>query len=122
MPDKNFDIAVTLYNIDHGLGNSNIDILACAANPKEARGYNSRGTFVAIDASKAFRKSIMEKTTFFWLGINYTATIVLFLIITLALICEWGIRKLTGQKSPAAAPEPKPPTSAREPEKVVTQV
>lgn len=98
---KKFDLAVALYNIDHGLGYSNIDLLACAAHSKEVRGYNSRGTFVKLDSAKAVRKSLMEKTTFFWLGINYAATALLFFIITLALIGEWGVRKLFGRKSVA---------------------
>ena len=96
---KKFDLAVALYNIDHGLGYSNIDLLACAAHSKEVRGYNSRGTFVKLESAKAVRKSLMEKTTFFWLGINYAATALLFFIITLALIGEWGVRKLFGRKS-----------------------
>ena len=96
---KKFDLAVALYNIDHGLGYSNIDLLACAAHSKEVRGYNSRGTFVKMDSEKAVRKSLMEKTTFFWLGINYAATALLFFIITLALIGEWGFRKLFGEKA-----------------------
>jgi hypothetical protein len=97
--EQKFDLAIALYNIDHGLGYSNIDLLACAANPKEVRGYNSRGTFVKLDSSKAIRKSIMEKTTFFWLGINYATTALLFIIITLALVGEWGFRKLFGKKA-----------------------
>lgn len=104
--EKKFDLAVSLYNIDHGLGYANIDRLACAAKAKEVRGYNPRGTFVQLDSAKAMRKSIMEKTTFFWLGVNYAATALLCLIITLALIGEWGFRKLFG--APSVAPEPYP--------------
>lgn len=96
LQEKNFDLAVSLYNIDHGLGYSNIDRLACAAKAKEVRGYNPKGTFVKLDSAKAMRKSIMEKTTVFWLGINYAATTLLCLIITLALIAEWCVRKLLG--------------------------
>jgi hypothetical protein len=99
LKNSKFDIAVSLYNIDHGMGYSNIDLLACAANAKETRGYNSKGTFVKLDSKKAFWKSIMEKTTFFWLGINYVMTALLFFIITFALIGEWAIRKLFGKKS-----------------------
>ena len=91
---KKFDLAVSLYNIDHGLGYANIDRLACASNAKEVRGYNSKGTFVKLDSAKAKQKSIMEKTTFIWLAINYFVTVLLCLTITLALIGEWGIRKL----------------------------
>ena len=114
--EKKFDLAVSLYNIDHGLGYANIDRLACAARAKEVRGYNPKGTFVKLDSSKAMRKSIMEKTTFFWLAINYAATAMLCFIITLALIGEWGVRKLLG----AFSPKPYQPP-VREPNKAVTQ-
>jgi hypothetical protein len=94
--ENKFDLAVSLYNIDHGLGYANIDRLACAAKAKEVRGYNPKGTFVKLDSAKVMRKSIMEKTTFFWLAINYVATALLCFIITLALIGEWVVRKLLG--------------------------
>lgn len=118
LQEKKFDLAVSLYNIDHGLGYANIDRLACAAKAKEVRGYNPKGTFVKLDSAKALHKSIMEKTTFFWLGINYAATALLCFIITLALIGEWGFRKLFGKK--AVAPKPYQSSAVREPEKVVT--
>ena len=114
--EKRFDLAVSLYNIDHGLGYANIDRLACAAKAKEVRGYNPKGTFVKFDSAKAMRKSIMEKTTFFWLAINYATTALLCFIITLALIGEWGVRKLFG----AFSPNPYQPP-ARETNKAVTQ-
>ena len=114
--EKKFDIAVSLYNIDHGLGYANIDRLACAAKAKEVRGYNPKGTFVKFDSAKAMRKSIMEKTTFFWLAINYATTALLCFIITLALIGEWGVRKLFG----AFSPKPYQPP-VRKTNKAVTQ-
>ncbi|MCS5621446.1 MAG: hypothetical protein NZ656_05820 [Nitrospinaceae bacterium] len=119
--ERKFDLAVALYNIDHGLGYSNIDLLACAANSKEVRGYNSRGTFVKMDSAKAVWKSLMEKTTFFWLGINYAATALLFFIITLALIGEWGFRKLFGKKAVSHKSYQPSHTPVREPDKAVTQ-
>ncbi|MDE1044121.1 MAG: hypothetical protein OSA05_02475 [Nitrospinaceae bacterium] len=114
--EKKFDLAVSLYNIDHGLGYANIDRLACAAKAKEVRGYNPKGTFVKFDSAKVMRKSIMEKTTFFWLAINYATTALLCFIITLALIGEWGVRKLFG----AFSPKPYQPP-VRETNKAVTQ-
>jgi hypothetical protein len=98
LQEKKFDLAVSLYNIDHGLGYANIDRLACATKAKKVRGYNPKGTFVKLDSAKVTSKSIQEKTTFFWLGINYAATVVMFLIITFALIGEWCVRKLLGKK------------------------
>jgi hypothetical protein len=114
--EKKFDLAVSLYNIDHGLGYANIDRLACAAKAKEVRGYNPKGAFVKLSSAKAIRKSIMEKTTFFWLAINYVATALLFFIITLALIGEWGVRKLFGIFSPKPYQRP-----LRDNNKAVTQ-
>jgi hypothetical protein len=114
--EKKFDLAVSLYNIDHGLGYANIDRLACAAKAKEVRGYNPKGNFVKLDSAKVMRKSIMEKTTFFWLAINYIATVLLCFIITLALIGEWGVRKLFVIFSPKPCQIP-----VRETNKAVTQ-
>jgi len=92
LQEKKFDLAVSLYNIDHGLGYSNIDKLACSSHAKCIRGYNSRGTFVEINSSTARNKSFHEKTTYFWVTANYIATITLFFIITLTLIGEWFFR------------------------------
>lgn len=105
LQEKNFDLAVSLYNIDHGLGYSNIDKLACTAKAKCARGYNSRGTFVEINSSTARNKSFLEKTTYFWVTANYIATITLFFVITLALTGEWFFRLFFRKKqgSPKAA-------------------
>jgi len=114
---KKFDLAVSLYNIDHGLGYANIDRLACASKAKEVRGYNSKGTFVKLDSAAVRRKSLAEKTTFVWLAANYLATTLLFVIITLALIGEWGIRKLFG----ASSRKSYKPTPVRESTKAVTQ-
>jgi hypothetical protein len=104
LQEKKFDLAVSLYNIDHGLGYANIDRLAFATKAKEVRGYNPKGTFVKLDSAKVTRKSIQEKTTFFWLGINYAATALMFLIITFVLIGEWCVRKLLGKK--VVSPKP----------------
>ncbi len=99
---KKFDLAVSLYNIDHGLGYSNIDRLAWASNAKSIRGYNARGTYVELNGKSIFKKSILEKTTLFWVVLNYLATGVLFFFITLGLVGEWCLRKLLSpQKKPA---------------------
>ena len=120
LQEKKFDLAVSLYNIDHGLGYSNIDKLACSAKAKCARGYNSRGTFVEINSSTARNKSFQEKTTYFWVTANYIATITLFFIITLALIGEWFFRIFFRKKqvSPYSAnPVEASSASIREPVK-----
>jgi ADP-heptose:LPS heptosyltransferase len=99
---KNFDLAVSLYNIDHGLGYSNIDVLAWASKAKSIRGYNAKGSYVALTGKSILKKSILEKTTFIWVVLNFLATGVLFAAITLGLIGEWCLRKLfSAQKTPA---------------------
>jgi hypothetical protein len=115
--EMNFDLAVSLYNIDHGLGYSNIDLLALESKAKSVRGYNSRGTFVEVTRSTATKKAFMEKTTMFWVGINYFATSILFVIITLALIAEWLMR-LPFKKKHTPAPVP----YASAPEAVKVQI
>ena len=92
LQEKKFDLAIALYNIDHGLGYSNVDLLACSIKAQSVRGYNSKGTFKKVTPFTAKKKSFLEKTTFFWVAANYVATIILFLIITVALVLEWFIR------------------------------
>jgi hypothetical protein len=118
LQEMNFDLAISLYNIDHGLGYSNIDLFALAAKAKSVRGYNSRGTFVEVTRSTATKKAFMEKTSFFWLGINYVATSILFIIITLALIGEWLFRLPFRKKHASAKTVFAPSPSVREPVKV----
>ncbi len=99
---KNFDLAVALYNIDHGLGYSNIDRLAWASKAKSIRGYNARGTYVELTGKSILKKSFLEKTTLFWVVLNYLATGILFTCITLGLVGEWCLRKLLSpQKIPS---------------------
>lgn len=118
LQEMNFDLAVSLYNIDHGLGYSNIDLLALAAKAKNVRGYNSRGNFVEVTRATATKKAFMEKTSFFWVGINYIATSILFIIITLALIGEWLFRLPFRKKHASSKSVLAPTSSVREPVKV----
>ena len=89
-----FDLAVSLYNIDHGMGYSNIDCLAWVSGAKDIRGYNARGTFVEFNGWGVLKKYLLEKTSFAWFLINVFTTIILFAFITLGLLCEWTIRKV----------------------------
>ncbi len=89
-----FDMTVSLYNIDHGMGYSNIDCIAWASGAKTIRGYNARGTFSDFDGWGVLKKYILEKTSFIWIILNGLATVVLFSFITLGLLCEWAICKL----------------------------
>ena len=56
LQENKFDLAIALYNIDHGLGYSNIDLLACAVKAKSVRGYNSKGTYKEVTSSTAKKK------------------------------------------------------------------
>ena len=89
-----FDLAIALYNIDHGMGYSNIDFLAWLSGAKNIRGYNVRGTFIEFKGWGVFKKYFLEKTSFTWFFINAFTTIILFLFITLGFLLEWPIRKI----------------------------
>ena len=94
MRRESFDIAISLYNVDHGMGYSNIDCLAWVSGAATIRGYNASGTFAEFDGWGVLRKYLLEKTSFIWLIINGLTTIILFIFITLGLLCEWTIRKM----------------------------
>ena len=124
-----YDMAVSLYNIDHGQGYSNIDILAWASGARELRGYSSRGTWQSFTGPKATKKMALEKTNFLWLAANSLATILLFTLITFGLIGEWCLRKLFFRKetwTQAADRQsintPKTPYPVRETQKELTRV
>ena len=89
-----FDLAIVLYNIDHGMGYSNIDFLAWLSGAKNIRGYNVRGTFIEFNGWGVFKKYFLEKTSFTWFFINAFTTIILFVFITLGFLLEWPIRKI----------------------------
>ena len=118
LQENKFDLAIALYNIDHGLGYSNIDLLACAVKAKSVRGYNSKGTYKEVTSSTAKKKFFLEKTTYFWVVANYAATIILFLIITIALIGEWFVRLLFRKKQTSSFEKTVPTHSVQKPAKV----
>lgn len=106
--ERKFDLAVSLYNIDHGLGYSNVDFLACAANAPLLRGYNPQGKYVVLTPAGIAKKYLLEKTSMVWIGVNYLATGVLFALIAAGLCAEWCVRKLFSRREArnetAAAP------------------
>ena len=118
LQENKFDLAIALYNIDHGLGYSNIDLLACAVKAKSVRGYNSKGTYKEVTSSTAKKKFFLEKTTYFWVAANYAVTIILFLIITIALIGEWFVRLPFRKKQATAFEKTVPTHSVHKPAKV----
>jgi hypothetical protein len=89
-----FDLTISLYNIDHGMGYSNIDFLAWISGAKSIRGYNVRGTFDELSGWRILKKYFLEKTSFTWFIINTLATVILFVFITLGLLLEWTTRKV----------------------------
>jgi len=120
LQEKKFDLAIVLYNIDHGLGYSNVDLLACSVKAKSVRGYNSKGAYQEVTLATAKKKSFLEKTTYFWVAVNYVATIILFLIITIALIGEWFIRLPFRKKQAISFEKTVPTHSVRKSVKVQT--
>ena len=118
LQENKFDLAIALYNIDHGLGYSNIDLLACAVKAKSVRGYNSKGTYKEVTSSTAKKKFFLEKTTYFWVAANYAVTIILFLIITIALIGEWFVRLPFRKKQATSVEKTVPTHSVHKPAKV----
>ena len=89
-----FDLAIALYNIDHGMGYSNIDFLAWVSGAKNIRGYNVRGKFVEFNGWGILKKYLLEKTSLTWFILNAFTTIILFAFITLGFFFEWTIRKV----------------------------
>lgn len=89
-----FDLAIALYNIDHGMGYSNIDFLAWVSGAETIRGYNVRGTFIEFNGWGILKKYFLEKTSFTWFILNAFTTIILFTFITLGLLLEWAVRQV----------------------------
>lgn len=107
-----FDLAVGLYNIDHGQGYSNIDLLAWSTHPGQIRGYNPQGKFTVHTGRSICKKMALEKTASVWIAANYLATAILFLLITLGLCAEWCWRKVKTTPQPA---EPLKSETAKKP-------
>ena len=101
---RRFDLAVSLYNVDHGLGYSNIDIIAWAVKARQTRGYNPQGQWVEHKGSGVLKKALMEKTTLIWVMLNFAATGILFFLITLGILGEWVLRKFFVSNSQATEP------------------
>jgi len=102
-----FDLAISLYNIEHGMGYSNIDFLAWISGAKNIRGYNVRGTFVEFNGWGILKKYFLEKTSLTWFILNAFTTIILFAFITLGFFFEWTIRKIFAVTSPKKTLPPK---------------
>ncbi len=94
LKNENFDIAVSLYNVDQGLGYSNIDLLALATKSKSLRSFNSKEEFQEFSGKNVFQKLLREKLSSFWVVLNSVLTLILFLAIILGIIAEWFVRKV----------------------------
>ena len=101
---RRFDLAVALYNVDHGLGYSNIDIIAWSVKARQTRGYNPQGRWIEHKGLGVFKKALMEKTTLVWVLLNFIATGILFSFITLGILGEWVLRKCFAFKSQSTEP------------------
>lgn len=106
---RRFDLAVALYNVDHGLGYANIDLISWAVKARQTRGYNPQGRWVEYKGSAVFKKALMEKTTLVWVLLNFVTTGILFFLITLGILGEWVFRKCLVFNSQAAEPAVKKP-------------
>lgn len=93
---RNFDIAVSLYNYEHGLGYSNIDFIGWALGAKELRSYNVNGEMTRLQPRDVFVKMIQEKINFIWLPLNWIMIFVLFSVISVGMVGELIFRKITG--------------------------
>ncbi len=93
LKSRQFDLAVSLYNIDHGQGYSNIDRIALAVRSRKIRGYNSTGKFSVLTPADIYKKCVLEKTAVFWIVVNHAATVFLFTLIALGICLEWAFRK-----------------------------
>lgn len=93
LKEENFDIGVSLYNYEFGVGYSNIDFMLWALKVKELRGYNVKGLKTIIKPRDLLAKIIQEKTNFIWIPINWIMIFLLFSIITIGILSEWVFRK-----------------------------
>ena len=96
---KKFDLAVSLYNVEHGMGYSNIDLLAWSTKPGEIRGYNSKGAYILLSGNSIFQKIVREKTSSMWVVLNAFATVLLFTCITVGISAEALFRKIFQRKN-----------------------
>lgn len=92
--DQHFDLGVSLYNVDHGMGYSNIDCLVWASGATEMRGYNVSGKYSVLTPDKIIKTWFLEKTSLLWVALNYITTTILFTLITITLCSEWCVRKI----------------------------
>ena len=96
---QKFNLAVVLYNVEIGVGYSNIDLLAWFIKPDEIRGYNSKGTYSTISGKSILKKIASEKTSSIWVVINIVATMILFICITAGILAEAFFRKFFQQNN-----------------------
>ncbi|MFQ5716197.1 MAG: glycosyltransferase family 9 protein [Nitrospinales bacterium] len=101
--DRKFDLAISLYNIERGVGYSNIDLLAWLSGAREVRGYNCKGSFIDLAGSGIFAKYFREKMSAVWVGVNLLVTVVLFFLITVGFIFEWCFRKVFQRNNDSTA-------------------
>lgn len=95
--NRKFDIAVSVYNIEQGIGYSNVDFIAWMSGADQIRGYNCKNGFVTLTSACILKKYFREKISIIWIVINFFATVILLSLITIGMIFESGFRKLFKQ-------------------------
>jgi len=90
---KRFDLAVSLYNYDSGVGYSNIDFMIWAFSPKKHRGYNVYGQYMECTKGRLLARLIREKASFVFISLNVVFTVLLFFAVTLGILLEGITRK-----------------------------
>lgn len=102
---RKFDMAVCLYNTEHGLGYANINFLAWCTGASTIRGYFPDGSFHRMTLSKIIRRYAKERLAWGWVGLNLAAALVQLTVFGLAMILEAACRRLgLPLQSPTDAP------------------
>ena len=95
---KGFELGVSLYNYESGVGYSNIDFMVWAIAPERHRGYNVYGQYLEGTKKGLIGRLLREKGSFLFIVLNSVFTILLFVLITIGILFEWLTRRVS--KSP----------------------
>lgn len=90
-----FDLAVVLYNVDHGWGYANVEMLALSCGAREVRGYFPDGTFCRLGGRQVLRHALRERAAFGWVILNGLAAAVQLIVFGAAMGVEAAWRRWT---------------------------
>jgi len=88
-----FDLAVVLYNVDHGWGYANVETLAISCGAREVRGYFPDGTFCRLDGRQVLRHALRERAAIGWVILNVLAAAAQLAVFGAAMLAEAGWRR-----------------------------